>query len=135
MLFAENVEEQGSGKESLVMNEMYPKVIGFKKKWRELKFLASATTFFRVLNETTHLSYLIEGDTAMIYQIQEAVDDVILNLKDIAEEKDTPLFQANVKLIKKTEESNTITVSVSASNVPENKLKRSMNLNLAMSLK
>ena len=124
MLFAENVEEQGSGKESLVTNDMYPKIIGFKKKWRELKFLASANTFFCVLNETAHLSYLIEGDTAMIYQIQEAVDDVILNLKDIAEEKDTPLFLANVKLIKETEESNVITVSVSASNVPENKLKK-----------
>ena len=109
---------------------MYSDIIGFKKKWRELKFLASANTFFRVLNQTAHLSYLMEGDTAMIYQIQEAIDDAILNLKDIAEEKDTPLFPANVKLIKETEESenflmaNTMTISISTSNVPENKLKK-----------
>ena len=130
MLFAKNVEEQGSGKELLVTKEMNPKVIGFKKKWRELTFLASANTFFCVLNETAHLSYPMEGDTAMIYQIQEAVDDAILNLKDIAEQKDTPPFPANVKLIKETEESenflmaNTMTISISASNVPENKLKK-----------
>ena len=67
MLFAENVEEQGSGKEWLVTKKMYPKIIGFKKKWRELKFLASANTFFGVLNETAHVSYLMEGDAAMIY--------------------------------------------------------------------
>ena len=85
MLFAENVEEQGSGKESLVTREMYPKIIGFKKKWRQLKFLASANTFFRVLNETAH--FLMEGDTAMIYQIQETTDDAILNLKDILKRK------------------------------------------------
>ena len=71
---------------------MYPKIIGFKTKCREMKFLASANTFFRILNEIAHLSYLMEGDTAMIYQIQEVVDDAILNLKDISEEKDTPLF-------------------------------------------
>ena len=130
MLFARNVEEQGSGKESLVTKEMYSEIIGFKKKWRELKFLASANTFFPVLIETAHLSYLMEGDTAMIYQFHEAIDDAILNLKDIAEEKDTPLFPANVKLIKETEESenvlmaNTTTVSVSASNVPENEFKK-----------
>ena len=72
----------------------------------------------------------MEGDTAMIYQIQEAIDDAIVNLKNIAEEKDTPLLPANVKLFKETEESenllmiNTMTVSVSASNAPENRLKK-----------
>ena len=82
------------------------------------------------MNETAHLSYLMEGDTAMIYQIQEAIDDAIVNLKNIAEEKDTPLLPANVKLFKETEESenllmiNTMTVSVSASNAPENRLKK-----------
>ena len=66
----------------------------------------------------------------MIYQIQEAIDDAIVNLKDIAEEKDTPLLPAKVKLFKETEESenllmiNTVTVSVSASNAPENRLKK-----------
>ena len=66
----------------------------------------------------------------MIYEIEEAVDDAILNLNDIAEEKDTPLFPASVKFIKETEKSenfltaNIMTVSVSASTVPENKLKK-----------
>ena len=46
----------------------------------------------------------MEGNTSMIYQIQEAVDDAIWNLKDISEEKDTPLFPANIKLVKETEE-------------------------------
>ena len=104
MLFAENVKEQGSRKESLVTKEMYPKINGLNKKWRKLKFLANASTFFRVLNERAYLFYLMEGNTSMIYQIQEAVDDAIWNLKDISEEKDTPLFPANIKLIKETEE-------------------------------
>ena len=72
----------------------------------------------------------MEEDTTMIYEIEEAVDDAILNLNDIAEEKDTPLFPASVKFIKETEKSenfltaNIMTVSVSASTVPENKLKK-----------
>ena len=32
LLFAENVEEHGSGKNSLVTKETYAKVIGFRKK-------------------------------------------------------------------------------------------------------
>ena len=32
MLFAENVKEQGSRKESLVTKEIYPKINGLKKK-------------------------------------------------------------------------------------------------------
>ena len=33
MLFAENAEHQGSGEDSLVTKEMYPKIIGCKRKW------------------------------------------------------------------------------------------------------
>ena len=33
VLFGENVEEHGSGKGSLVTKEMYPRIIGFRKKW------------------------------------------------------------------------------------------------------
>ena len=105
MLFPKNVEEQASGKESLVTKEMYPKIIGLKK-WRELKFLASANTFFCVLNETAHKSYLMEGDTAMIYQIQEAVDDANFNLKDIAKEKDHHFFQPTLSLSRRQKSQN-----------------------------
>ena len=105
MLFPKNLEEQASGKESLVTKEMYPKIIGLKK-WRELKFLASANTFFCVLNETAHKSYLMEGDTAMIYQIQEAVDDANFNLKDIAKEKDHHFFQPTLSLSRRQKSQN-----------------------------
>ena len=46
MLFTENLEHQGSGKNSLVTKEMYPKIIRFKKKWCDLKFLVSANILF-----------------------------------------------------------------------------------------
>ena len=124
MFFTENATHRGSGKGSLVAEEMYRKIIEFKKKWRNLRFLASVSIFFRVLNETSHLLYLMEADTVMIYQIQEAVEDTVLNLNDIAEEEETTLFPMNVEIIKEAEESNnflmanSVTVSVSASNVP-----------------
>ena len=49
-----------------------------------------------MLNKTSHLSYLI----------QEAVEDAVLNLYDIAEEEETTPFPMNVKIIKETEEFN-----------------------------
>ena len=64
------------------------------------------------------------------YQIQETVEDAVLNLNDIGEEEETTLFPMNVKFIKEKEESdnflmaNSVTVSVSASNVPTHKLKK-----------
>ena len=128
VLFGENVEEHGSGKGSLVTKEMYPRIIGFRKKWSKLQFLASANMFFRVLNETGHLSLLMEADTAMIYQLHNAVEDAISNLNDIANEEDTKLFPPNVKIIKETHESenflmaDSVTISVAASNVPQKKL-------------
>ena len=82
-----------------------------------------------VLNETAHLSHLIEANTVMVYQIQEDVEDAVLNLNDIAEEE-TPLFPMNVKIVKETEDSdnflmaNSVTVSMSASNVHAHKLKK-----------
>ena len=124
MFFTENAMHRGSGKDSLVAEEMYRKIIEFKKKWRNLRFLASVSIFFHVLNETSHLLYLMEADTVTIYQIQEAVEDTVLNLNDIAEEEETTLFPMNVEIIKEAEESNnflmanSVTVSVSASNVP-----------------
>ena len=69
MLFTKNVEHQESGKDSLMTKEMYPKIFGFKTKWHQLKFLASANIFLRVLNETSHLLYLMEADTVMVYQV------------------------------------------------------------------
>ena len=58
------------------------------------------------MNGTAHLSYLMEADTVMVYQIQEAVEDAVLNFNDIAEEEETTLFPMNVKIIKEMEESN-----------------------------
>ena len=61
--------------------------------------------------------------------MQEAVEDAVLNLNDIAEEEETPFFSIDVNIVKGTEEfdnflmANLVTVSVSASNVPAHKLK------------
>ena len=131
MLFAGNIEHQGSGRDSLMRKEMYPKIIGFKKKWYDLKVLAGANIFFLALNEAAHLSYLMEADTVMVYQIQEAVEDALMNLNDIAEEEETTSFSMNGNIVKETEGSdnflmaNSVTVSISASNVPAHKLKKS----------
>ena len=120
VLFGENVEEHGSGKGPLLRRKCISENL--------LQFLASANMFFRVLNETGHLSLLMEADTAMIYQLHNAVEDAISNLNDIANEEDTKLFPPNVKIIKETHESenflmaDSVTISVAASNVPQKKL-------------
>ena len=60
----------------------------------------------------------MEANTVMMYQIQETVEDAGLNLNDIAEEEETPLFPMNVKLVKEMEESdnflmvNSVTLSI-----------------------
>ena len=45
LLFAENVEEQGSGNDRLVTKEMYPKIVGFRKKWSNFEFIATANLY------------------------------------------------------------------------------------------
>ena len=37
MVFAENVEHQGTSKDFLVTKEIYPKIIRFKKEWQHLQ--------------------------------------------------------------------------------------------------
>ena len=73
----------------------------------------------------------MEADTVMVYQIQGAVEDALMNLNDIAEEEETTSFSMNENIVKETEGSdnflmaNSVTVSISASNVPAHKLKKS----------
>ena len=128
--FVENVEEQGSGKDSLVTKEMYPKIVGYQKKWLKLEFLASANMFYRILNETGHLSLIMESDTALIYQLCDVVKETISNLQDIADEEDTCLLPDNIKIIKETRQSenflmaDTVTVAATASNVSNKKLEQ-----------
>ena len=99
MMFAENVEEQGDGNERLVIKEMFPKLIGFRKKWSKLPFIATANLYFEVLNETAHLSLLMESDSIMIYQVVDFVQELSDNLTDTSRSEDYAFLPFNVEEI------------------------------------
>ena len=92
------------------------------------KFLAG--DFFVCVEWDSTLLHFMEANPVMIYQIQEAVKDAALNLNDIVEEGETPVFGMNVKIVKETEESdsflmaNSVTVSIPALNLCAHKLKK-----------
>ena len=57
----------------------------------------------KVLNETSHLCYLFESDSALIYQLRDAVKDAIENVIDIKNDDVgdvSDLLPQNIKLIK-----------------------------------
>ena len=50
------------------------------KKWRELKSSASPKNVLFVQNEHAHLSYLMETNMVVIYQISEVMEGAVLDL-------------------------------------------------------
>ena len=56
--------------------------------------------FWKVLNETSHLCNLFESNSALIYQLPDAVKDVMENLIDIKNDDASGLLSQNIKLIK-----------------------------------
>ena len=79
LLFVENVEENGSGKDALVTTETYPEVVGFRKKWLKYEFVATANLFLKVLNETGHLCYMTESGAFLVYELHDTIDEVLEN--------------------------------------------------------
>ena len=69
LLFAENVVEQGSDVDSLVT-----------------KKFAAAILFYKVLNETSHLSLYMESALVLIYQLSSKIKETCFNLQEISEE-------------------------------------------------
>lgn len=67
---------------------MYPKIVGFCKKWSKFEFIATANLYFEDLKETAHLSLLLESDGFLIYQLVEAVKEVYDNHDDLCNDVD-----------------------------------------------
>ena len=59
---------------------MFPKIVGFRKKWSNFEFIATANLYLKVLKEVALLSLLVEIDGLIIYQPAEAVKEVYNNL-------------------------------------------------------
>ena len=136
-MFAENVEEHGSGKNSLITKETYAKVIVFCKKWFKVEFIVVTNLFLKLLIETSHLCYLFESDSALIYQLRDVVKDDIKNLidtknDDVGDASD--LLPKHIKLIKEIINdanflnANTITVQAKATSIPLHQLKKIHNI-------
>ena len=99
MMFAENVEQSGSGKDRIVTKEMYPKIVGFRKKWSKFVFIGSANLYFQVLNGTALLSMLMESDSVMIYQLEQYVKEICSNLNDLATTNEYDFLPFNIEEI------------------------------------
>ena len=85
LLFTENAEKQGMGKDVIVTHKMYPKIIGFRKDWTNYGTIATAHLFFKVLSETSALSLIMETNSVLIYQLLDAVSEACANLDDLVE--------------------------------------------------
>lgn len=130
LLFAENVEESGSGKNSVVTKDMYPKIVGFRKKWLKFEFIIVVGMYLKVLNQTSHLCYMFESDSVLIYQLREAIQDTIENLEEmLVEDDETEIMPQNIKILSETVESenfldaNTILIQAESTNVSAKKLR------------
>ena len=99
VLFVVNFEEHGNGNRRIVTKEIYPKIVGFRKKWSwsKFEFIATANLYFEDLKETAHLSLLLESDGLLIYQLVEAVKEVYDNHDDLCNNVDFDHLSCNVK--------------------------------------
>ena len=61
-------------------------------------FVSTAKLFFDVLNETAHLSLLFESESILVYQVKNAVEEILDNLRDIPNDDDYDEMPFNVKV-------------------------------------
>ena len=113
LLFTENAEEQGKGKDGIVTRKLYPKIVGFRKDWTKYSTIAIANLFFKVLSETSKLALIMETDSVLIYQLLDAIHDASSNLNDLISDKDEPL-PTNIDIITEQPEKDSMIVKVSA---------------------
>ena len=122
LLFVENAEEHGNGKNRIVSREMYPKLVGFRKKWEKYEFSAIVQLFLVVLKQTSFLSSTMEIDAILIYQLYDAIKETIEKLNEIANESSVeyPYLPKNLKEVEENEDGNVI-VEASALNMSQKK--------------
>ena len=78
---------------------MFPKLVGFRKKWSKFLFTATANLYFKVLNESAHLPLLMESDGIMKYKVVDFVQELSDNLTDLSRSEDYDFLPFNVEEI------------------------------------
>ena len=78
---------------------MFPKIVGFHKKWSNFEFIATANLYLKVLKEVALLSLLVEIDGLIIYQPEEAVKEVYNNLDNLC--NDVQIMIIYILMLKK----------------------------------
>ena len=63
------------------------KLSGYLKHWESYKYLAAFHTYRQVLQETAHLSLVLQSRNFLITDITSRVDECILNLDKIREQE------------------------------------------------
>ena len=105
---------------------MYPKLVGFRKKWEKYEFSAIVQLFLVVLKQTSFLSSTMETDVILIYQlynaIKEAIKETIEKLNEITNESsgEYPYLPNNLKEVEENKDGNVI-VEASALNMSQKK--------------
>ena len=56
--------------------------------WLKHEFVAIASLFLKVVNETRRLCYMIEGDALLVYKLQDTVKEALEISKDIRDDDD-----------------------------------------------
>ena len=69
----------------------------YRNKWLKYVFV-SAKLFFDALNETAHLLLLFESESILVYQVKNAVEEILDNLRDISNDDDYDEMPFNIKV-------------------------------------
>lgn len=90
--------------------------------------------FLKVLNETGHLCYSIESDALLVYELLDAISDMLDNLNDVKEDKDESEFlPPNNKISETTKSENFLLANAmkgeaEGSNISISKLQKLSNM-------
>ena len=95
---------------------MYTRFGDYRNKWLKYVFVSAAKLFFDVLNETAHLSLLFESESILVYQVKNAVEEILDNLRDISNDGDYDDMPFNVKVTDNRLTGDSVNITVSAMN-------------------
>ena len=118
LLFAENVEEQGNGKDAIVTRLMFPKIIGLHKKWSMFEWIGVANLFYKVLLETSYLSLSMENNSVLLYELYGFLRDICCNLQELVDDEDYEYLPKSVTVSNENEDEDLIDIEVTAMNAP-----------------
>ena len=86
--------------------EIYSKIVGFLKKWLKAEFVVIADVYLKALHERSHLCYTEEGDSVLIYQLHDVIQDTIDNPTDIRDDENkTEMLPHSIKVLSETVDS------------------------------